>query len=299
MLLGLFLAILSSACSDASREGRTAAPRLPAGHAGEILSDALQAAGGWERWSKMRDVSYISTLTILNRARQLSTESVGLYTAPLHAGARARMDSIGLPTRVQFGIDGEESWIFSEGEPITEPGQVALSRFDMVSSLFWFSLPFALAELPAAVTDVGPASEDGKRWNRLKAVFDEPNPAVPGRWFVLYLDAETDLIDRVHAQLTAPFLRHEIWVGKWLQYGECGGFRKERQRQFFPADLDAKIVGDMVAEQFIEHVEFNRGFPPSHWARPGADPGRRAGESSPGGNVATRGIAMAPGAHGL
>ena len=244
-------------------------PRLPEGDAGPLLQRAIDAAGGWERWRAVRDVSYISTLTVLDPAREVSSDSIGWFTAPLHAGALARMDSIGLPTEVRFGIDAERTWIFSDGRPVLAPGQLALTRFDLVSSLFWFTLPFRLAERPAAVTYEGhERSADGTAWEKLRAEFPQPDPAVPGRWVVLYLDADSGLIDHVHAQLSAPFLRHELWIGQWLHYRDCDGLRKERQRKFFPADADGNVIGAMVAEQFVEHVRFNTGYDRDHFREP-------------------------------
>jgi len=255
-------------------------PQLPPGEAGRVLQRAIDAAGGWERWRAVHDVAYISMLTIVDPARQVTSDSIGWFTAPLHDGARARMDSLGLPTEVRFGIDAGDTWIVSDGTPVTAPGQLALTRFDMVSSLFWFSLPFALGEAPVALTYLGEeVGEGGKRWQRLKAEFDESNAAVPGTWFVLYLDATTGLIDHVHGRLTAPFLRHDLWVGQWLHYRDCDGIKKERQRKFFPADEGGAIVGEMVAEQFIEHVHFNSGYGPEHFVKPPAiDKTRPVGE---------------------
>jgi hypothetical protein len=236
------------------------------------LRRAFEAAGGWDTWAALRDVSYIATLNLLDMRRQVSSESIGWYMAPLHRGALARMDSIGLPTQVRFGIHDEQTWIVSDGEELTVPEQLVVSRFDMVSNLFWFSLPFLLGESPCTVTDLGAApSEEGGSWHRLKVVFDEPNAAVPGEWFVLYFDTETWLIDRVHARLTAPFLRHHIWLGRWRGYQDYGGFKKERQRQFFPANAQGDIIGSLVAEQFVEHVRFNNGFPPEHFTKPATE----------------------------
>ena len=234
-----------------------------------MLRRAIEAAGGWERWRTAHDVAYISMLTIVDPVRQMTSDSIGWFSAPLHDGARARIDSLGLPTQVRFGIDAGDTWIISDGTRVSAPGQLALARFDMVSSLFWFSLPFTLAEQPVTVTYLGEENgEGGKRWLRLKAEFDEPNPAVPGKWFILSLDADTGLIDHVLGHLTAPFLRHEVWIGQWLHYRDCDGFKKERQRRFFPANDQGAIIGDMVAEQFIERVHINNGYGPEHFLEP-------------------------------
>ena len=57
-------------------------------------------------------------------------------------------------------------------------------------------------------------------------------------------------------------------MGKWLEYRDCGGLKKERQRQFFPADAEGTIVGPMIAEQLVEHVRLNNGFAPELFERP-------------------------------
>lgn len=225
-----------------------------------MLERALDAAGGWERWAATRDVSFVGTLTLLDRNRNLSSESIGWYMAPLHNGMRARMESIGMPSAITFGVNGEDTWIFRDGARVEDPARLTVTRFDLVSSVFWFTLPFSLAEMPATITDVGATTEGATIWDRLRVEFDPADASVPGEWFVLYIDQGTGLIDHVHARLTAPFLRHDLWIGKWLEYRDQAGFKKERLREFYPADPDGSIVGPVVATQLIEHIRVNNGF---------------------------------------
>jgi len=255
-----------------------------------VLARALEAAGGWDRWVALRDVGYINTLTLFDPYGNLSSQSIGWYMAPLHRGLQARMESIGLPNEVLLGVNGADTWILRDGTPVTESPRRELARFNMVSNLFWFSLPFALAEMPATITDLGEVDgADDTRWHRVKAVFAADNPGVPGEWFVFYFNTRSGLIDRVHAKITATFLRHELWVGKWLDYHDWNGLKKERQRQFFPADEKGEIIGNVVAEQLIEHVQLNNGYPPESFTRPlKAEPARRRA------SAAARGIEAAP-----
>lgn len=274
------LLVLVAGCRSETHPTEHAAPErphLPEGEAGRLLLRAIDAQGGWTRWRELRDVSYIGTLSVLDAARELESDSIGWFRAPLHDGAVARMDSIGLPTEVYFGIDGGRTWIVSDGAPVRAPGQLAVTRFELVSSLFWFTLPFRLAEHPAAVRYLGrERTADGATWEKVRADLPQGDPAVPGPWVVLYLDADSGLIDHVHVRLAAPFLRHEHWVGRWRGYRDCDGLRKERQRTFFPADAEGNVIGAMVAEQFVEHVRFNNGFDAADYREPRpATPGSR------------------------
>ncbi len=230
----------------------------------------------------LRDVSYVSMITIMDPLRMLSSDSIGWVSAPLHDGLLVRVDSIGLPNQVRFGVDAEETWIISDGEPIESPNQLTMARFDMIASRYWFSLPFRLAEEATDLEYVGAErGDEGERWEKLKATYPKGDTSVPGKWFTLYINSETGLIDRVHCQLEAPFLNHDLWVGEWRHYQDWDGIRKERLRQFFPADEDGRPLGGLVAEQYVEHVRFNSGYSAQHFdkpaaAEPGAAPPKRA-----------------------
>ncbi len=234
-----------------------------------MLAHALDAAGGWNRWMALRDVGYINTLTLYDPYGELSSQSIGWFMAPLHSGLQARMESIGLPSEVLLGVNGADTWMLRDGTPVTASPRLELARFNLVSNLFWFSLPFALAEMPVTITDLGEVGGAGDtRWHRVKAVFPADNRGVPGEWFVFYFNTRSGLIDRVHAKITASFLRQELWVGKWLDYRDWNGLKKERQRQFFPADDDGEVIGNVVAEQLIEHVQLNNGYQPENFTKP-------------------------------
>ncbi len=260
------LALWGCGCQSSSSPD---APHLPDGDAGPVLARALDAAGGWSRWVALRDVGYINSLTLFDPFGDVSSQSIGWFKAPLHHGLLARMESIGLPDDVQLGVNGADTWIARAGVRVGDPPRLELTRFNMVSNLFWFSLPFALVEMPAVITDLGEvAGEDDARWHRLKVVFEADNLGVPGEWFVLYFNTRTGLIDRVHAKITADFLRHELWVGKWLDYRDWNGLKKERQRQFFPADDTGQIIGNLVAENLIEHVQLDNGYALESFTKP-------------------------------
>lgn len=216
----------------------------------------------------VRDVAFVATFTFYDPAGNASSDSVGLHKSPLHELPKVRLESLGLPDPVTLGFDGQQAWMARGNTAVHDPARLAFSRFNMVSNLFWFSLPFGAAEWPTTVTDLGEQSTGGRHWARLKIVPGSGAPEAPGDWFVLYLDPESALIDHVFAHITAEFLTHSLWVGKWLDYQEWDGIKKERRRQFFPADAEGTIIGAMVAEELVEDVRFNNHFPTRLFEKP-------------------------------
>jgi hypothetical protein len=253
------------------------APRLPDDDAGRVIARAIDAAGGWDAWQRHRDAAFVSTLTIFDGRGNATSETIFLHKLPLHHGLKTRLESIGLRDEVTFGFDGRETWMLHDGQMVTEPAQTAFTRFHAISSLYWFSLPFVLAEVPGTLSYLGHETDGAARWEKVRVAYSDP-AAVPADWLVLYIDAASGLIDHLHCHVTAEFLRHTLWVGTWHEYRDANGIKKERRRSFFPADPGGAIIGPLAAEQLVEHVRFDNGFAPDLFTRPlaagGGNPAR-------------------------
>lgn len=267
LLFGLALAV--GACSSAERPPREP-PRLPEGRAGEILARAIDAAGGWEAWTSKSSVAFVSTTAISNPAAGTTSETLGLYRVPLHQLGRARFDSLGLIEAVAAGSpDGKDYWLARDGRAVSEPENLDVPRFNLVSTAFWFALPFRLAELPVTVTDAGDRTEEGRRYSRLRVrLADETSAVAPGDEFVIWFDERTGLIHRLVGHITAPFLAHRHWVGFWRDFREVGGLQIERRRRFLPSDEEGRVVGDLVVDQLVEDVRFEGPLPDALFQRP-------------------------------
>ncbi len=271
--LAILVCCVAAACRSAPEappqvgaEDHVAAP-LPDNQAGRVVARAITAAGGWETWNAHRDASFISTLTLFDPVGNATSETIFLHKVPLHQGLRTRMESIGLREELLFGFDGDEWWMLQDGRPVSEPARTVFTQFHGISSAYWFSLPFILAEGPAALTYVGPESDGDQRWEKVRV--EHPGSlAAPADWLVVYFDAGTGLIDRVHCHITAEFLRQTLWVGKWRDYRSIGGIKRERRRTFFPADMSGNPIGGMAAEQILEHLQFDNDYPASLFTKP-------------------------------
>jgi hypothetical protein len=263
-------AALAAGCSSTER----GAPHLPDGRAGEILERAIDASGGWENWKEKRAATIVSTTTISNPAAGTTSETLGLYRFPLHDYGKVRFDSLGLIEAVAVGFDGKDVWLLRDGRPVAEPGNMDVPRFNVVSTAFWFGLPFRLAELPVTITDEGDQTVEGETYSRLRVTVKEDAPETPGDWFVISFDQKTGLIHHLVGHITAPFLAHRLWVGFWRDFQPVGGLLVERRRRFFPSDESGKVIGDLVVDQLVEHVRFASKLPEDLFHKPTGGGGR-------------------------
>jgi len=246
---------------------RASAPDLPSDDAGRVVARAIAASGGWEAWRAHRDASFVSTLTLFDPFGNATSETIFLHKLPLHDGMKTRLESIGLPEELMFGFDGHESWMFQDGRAITEPARKACTEFHGISTLYWFELPFVLAELPGDLKYLGAEQEGEQHWEKVRVDYHQ-TPAAPADWMVFYFDAQSGLLDQVLSHVTVEFLRHGLWLGKWRDYRNYGGIKRERRRTFFPADVNGASIGGMAAEQIVEHVTFDMGWAPELFVKP-------------------------------
>jgi hypothetical protein len=259
------LALVGIACTGG---GDPSAPRLPEGRAGEILSHAIAGAGGWKSWVDKRDAGFVSTTTISNPAAGTTSETLGLYRLPLHDFGKVRFDSLGLIEPVAVGLDGEDIWVSRDGRLVPREEDLGVPRFNVVSTAFWFGLPFRLAELPVKITDEGDRVEGDDRYSLLGVTLNDDAPETPGDRFVIWFDSRTGLIHHLVAHITAPFLAHRLWVGFWRDYRDVGGLRIERRRRFLPSDEEGNVVGSLVVDQLVEDVRFDVGVSAELFKRP-------------------------------
>ncbi|GIW43474.1 MAG: hypothetical protein KatS3mg077_0756 [Candidatus Binatia bacterium] len=243
-------------------------PRIPEGEAGRVLEKAIAAAGGWRAWQALKDVTFVSTLTIFDSRGEATSETIFLHKQPLHRGPLIRMESIGLREEVLFGYDGRHSWMFRGGRWVDHPQEKMFTEFHGISSVLSFGLPFVLAEMEGlTLAYAGQEGDEDQRWEKLRVVYADELRS-PIRWAILYFDADSGLLDHVYAQVEAPFLQHPTWLGRWREYREVAGVRQERVRSFYPADPGGVPVAGLAAEQLIEHVQFNVGLPASLFQLP-------------------------------
>ncbi len=272
--LAVALLLAMAGCSERPQRGAAPAQpsaaaqkpeELPTSRAGEIVERAIAAAGGRDAWRRHRDASFLGTVTFFDAGGNPSSESIYLYRVLLHQGVKVRLESVGLPDELVFGLNGPDWWMLRSGRPVDEGGRTVGTQFLAATMAYWFQLPFVLAEDGSQLSYEGPEVDQEKRWEKVRVQYGNES-SVPFEWLVFYFDAETGLIDRLHCAVRAAFLRQPLWVGKWREYRELGGIKRERRRAFYPADREGRMIGPVAAEQLIEHTRFDDD-PPAEWFR--------------------------------
>lgn len=270
MVIAALLVI--SACSKNPQQGAPSAKAgtpeaASASRAREIVERAIAAAGGRDVWRRHRDATFIGTVTFFDAGGEPSSQSIYLYRLLLHQGLKVRLESIGLPDELVFGLDGPEWWLLRNGRPVDGGGRTIGTQFLAATMAYWFQLPFILAEDVGKLSYEGPQVIEEKRWEKVRVEYGNGS-FIPFEWLVFYFDAETGLIDRVHCAVTAAFLRQPLWVGKWRDYRDVGGIKRERRRAFYPADREGRMSGPVAAEQLIEHLRFDDDLPAEWFRKP-------------------------------
>ena len=195
--------VLIAGCRSESRSadsGAPARPNLPDGEAGRLLQRAIDAEGGWERWRTARDVSYISMLT----DRRSGTRGELRQHRLVHgAAARRRAGAHGLDRPADRGALRHRcrANVDRQRRPAGAGAGTARAhalRHGQQPVLVLAAVRARRAAGRGHLSRQRARTPTARTWQRLQAEFRRPDPAVPGRWFVLYIDAETGLIDRVH-----------------------------------------------------------------------------------------------------
>ncbi len=242
--------------------------------AGKLLARAIAAAGGWDTWMRHRDVSFISTFTLLDQRGTPTSETIFLHKLLLHGPPRSRLESIGLDDELLFGLNGTDWWMVRAGQLLSDERSTAFTRFEARNAEYWFRLPFVFAEIPGAMSYLGEDADGSRRWEKLRIEY-APEAPVPVNWVVAYVNAESGLIDRVFCEMRTDLLRQRWWRGEFDDYRTIDGIRRERRRDFFPVNDIDKLLGTKAAQQIVEHVRFDNDFPAELFERPPITDGSR------------------------
>jgi len=246
---------------------QTRPPHVPDGAAGKLLVRAMDAAGGWQRWSERDDVSFISTFTALDERGAATSETIFLHKMLLHSGPKTRLESIGLDEELAFGLNGADWWMLRSGHLLTDERSTAFTRFQALSADYWFQVPFVFAEIPARLSYLGAESDGAKHWEKLRVEYDEQT-IVPVNWVVAYIDVDSGTIDRIFCETRTELLRQKLWRAELEDFRTVDGIRRERRRNFFPVNDIDRLLGTKAAQQIIEHIQFDNELSAELFERP-------------------------------
>ena len=209
-LLGLFLVLTMVACKQTKKVEAVANPevesaeakydipaswiekRVEAAHkklnateAGKVLWSAMEAHGGLDKWFSNGYLSFRFNYQPLNgKGIRDSYQTIDTWSN------KARHNSIEDPTSI-YGWDGEAAWLKAKDSTSFAYD----TQFWALTPLYFSGQPFVL-DGEGVNLELLPEQEfKGATQKILKATYDAGIGAAPDDYYILYINAETNLVD--------------------------------------------------------------------------------------------------------
>jgi hypothetical protein len=162
-----------------------ASKKLNATEAGKVLWSAMEAHGGLEKWFSNGYFSMHFDYKPLNgKGIRDSYQTIDTWSN------KARHNSITDPTSI-YGWDGKEAWIKAKDSTSFEYD----TAFWALTPLYFSGQPFVL-DGEGVNLELLPEKEfKGANQNVVKATYDAGVGSAPDDYYILYINAETNLVD--------------------------------------------------------------------------------------------------------
>lgn len=239
----------------------------PSGKA--LLAQAVEAAGGMERWSAIDDGSFTRVHTIYDETGAVESRRTETFHFRTGSDWNLLIESTSELGHVLIGRDEDGYWATRDGETAL-PVVVARSLGMMCESeyctpqcgaemaLFRFSLPFKLTDPGVRPTNAGRVVLNGRPAYLLDVTYD---PDVGQDRWTFYVDAETRLIRKVehYASVDGDAPPEEIF---WSDHREVEGITFSHRRTYYRSN------GTKLEEYTITEADFNRGLADEMFVNP-------------------------------
>lgn len=159
--------------------------RLNASEAGKVLWLAMEAHGGLEKWYSNGYLSFRFNYQPLNgKGIRDSYQTINTWSN------QARHNSITDPTSV-FGWDGKEAWVKAKDSTSFTYD----TGFWALTPLYFSGQPFVLDGEGVNLELLPELEFKGKTQKVIKATYDAGIGSAPDDYYILYVNAKTNLVD--------------------------------------------------------------------------------------------------------
>ena len=247
MILGTIALVLAAAASSPL-------DRLPKDAAGDVVRRAIEYAGGMERWSSMRSVSFRKTTTRYRPDGSVESVRVAVHQYLLHPSPKMRISWDDAGKKIVLINDGQQAWKTVDGVPATAVDDVNGARNSTFGSHYVFGIPFKLTDPGVHLRHAGREKlSGGTTVDKIRVIYDKGAGDAAGYHTWTY-DFDTK-----SGRLVANLLLYEKGKYDYTEYHDevsVDGIRVATRRPSHPADARGK-TGKKTTEVKYDDIKFN------------------------------------------
>lgn len=158
--------------------------RMNASPGGQLISAAIEAHGGLEKWYRQSPLFFRFNYQPLDKGEPRDTRILNDYV-----NSRAVHTMTSNP-EVRYGWDGQQAWI---SDTSANPGTSV--RFWSLTPYYFEGLPFVLADAGINYELLEPTEWQGTTYDLVKITYGENVGDAPDDYYVIYVNPETKLVD--------------------------------------------------------------------------------------------------------
>ena len=160
--------------------------RLESNEAGQLIWQAIEAAGGLERWYANGPIHFrFRYAPIAGRDPIDTSQTVDTWRS------RAVHTVTDNPV-MSFGWDGTQAWSLTGGQELG-----VNARFWALTPYYFIGVPFVLADEGVNLAHEGEIDLEGSTYDLVRATFDEGTGDAPDDYYVVLIEKETHRIGGV------------------------------------------------------------------------------------------------------
>lgn len=226
--------------------------RLSDNEAGNIVRQAIEEAGGWEKWENMKTLSYTKVIQQYDSTGAKKKEVRQFHQYQLHP-LKIRFDWEDEGDKYTIINNGQQAWKYKNGKEMTEEADVNNAYNSSYGSHYTMCMPFKLTDPGTVLTYEGTDTlPNGQEAHVIKTTYNEGAGSAAGMhtwWY--YFDTDTNM-------LTANLLDYGdgITYTHYDSFADVQGIKLNKQRKSSAANTD-KILNPVRSVYLNKNIRFN------------------------------------------
>lgn len=236
--------------------------RLPENRAGEVVQQAIDAAGGWDTWTDQRTVAYRKTTLQFDEDGNVEDELVQQHYYVLHPSPKMRIEWEEDGRQYLLVNDGEQAWKWVDGQRATLQEDRDEAWNSTFGSHYVFAMPFKLTDPGTKLSYAGQDTlSDGTVVDKVRADY-EPDAGSAGgmHTWTYYFDADDHRLVANHLTYGPEPDDHSFT--RYDDHATLGSLYLPTRRCGYQSNAEGEKLTKQ-SEIFYEDIRFNASLPDS------------------------------------